>query len=162
MKKLLPKSANNPKGFTLIELLVVITIIAILATVGVISYTNVQKRARDDRRIQDVNQIIAAWLTNTPAGGQPGALDATWFANGQVPTDPMTGQMKCGTNNTATCKYCLRTNADFCSAPDEDGNGGDTEVIDEMNPTVPLTVCANMENDIKTGTAITRYYCKSI
>ncbi len=39
----------NKKGFTLIELLIVIAIIAILSTVGMLVFGNVQKNARDAR-----------------------------------------------------------------------------------------------------------------
>jgi len=45
------------KGFTLIELLVVITIIAVLAAVGLVSYQNAGKRSRDARRIEDLKEI---------------------------------------------------------------------------------------------------------
>lgn len=44
------------KGFTLIELLVVISIIGILAALGIVSYTGVQKQARDARRQSDLKQ----------------------------------------------------------------------------------------------------------
>lgn len=45
------------KGFTLVELLVTITIIGILATIGVATYTRVQARARDGRRKADMATI---------------------------------------------------------------------------------------------------------
>lgn len=47
-------------GFTLIELLVVITIIAILATIGLLYYSNFQKSARDARRQSDLKLIQSA------------------------------------------------------------------------------------------------------
>ena len=46
------------KGFTLVELLIVIIVIAILATITIVSYNGVQKRARDTRRMDDVNKIV--------------------------------------------------------------------------------------------------------
>ena len=45
------------RGFTLIELLVVIVIIGILATISVAQLNSYQVRARDTKRIQDINQI---------------------------------------------------------------------------------------------------------
>jgi prepilin-type N-terminal cleavage/methylation domain-containing protein len=44
-------------GFTLIELLVVITIIGILATGGVVTYTSQIQKARDTTRITDVTAL---------------------------------------------------------------------------------------------------------
>lgn len=44
------------KGFTLIELLVVISIIGVLATLVLVSYTTVQKQARDTQRRSDLIQ----------------------------------------------------------------------------------------------------------
>lgn len=44
------------KGFTLIELLVVISIIGVLATLVLVSYTHAQKQARDTQRRSDLIQ----------------------------------------------------------------------------------------------------------
>jgi len=43
-------------GFTLIELLVVISIIGILASLALVSYSGAQKQARDSERRSDLNQ----------------------------------------------------------------------------------------------------------
>jgi len=43
-------------GFTLIELLVVISIIGILASLTLVSYTGAQKQTRDTQRRSDLNQ----------------------------------------------------------------------------------------------------------
>lgn len=51
------------KGFTLIELLVVIAIIAILISVGAVSYTRSLKLSRDSRRKTDLEQIRQALET---------------------------------------------------------------------------------------------------
>ena len=44
------------RGFTLIELLVVISIIGILASLTLVSYTGAQKQTRDTQRRSDLNQ----------------------------------------------------------------------------------------------------------
>lgn len=50
-------SRTNKKGFTIIELLIVIVIIAILATIGVVAYGQVQKNARDSKRKSDISSL---------------------------------------------------------------------------------------------------------
>jgi prepilin-type N-terminal cleavage/methylation domain-containing protein len=46
------------EGFTIVELLIVIVIIAILATITIIAYNGIQVRARDSRRLQDMDLIV--------------------------------------------------------------------------------------------------------
>lgn len=48
------------RGFTLIELLVVISILAVLAAIGLTVYTNVLKNARDAKRQSDLRSIQSA------------------------------------------------------------------------------------------------------
>jgi len=45
------------KGFTLIELLVVISIISLLSSIVLASLTEVRKKARDTKRVAEVQQI---------------------------------------------------------------------------------------------------------
>ena len=51
---------SNQKGFTLIELLVVIAIIGILSSVVLASLNTAREKARDVRRIADINSIQLA------------------------------------------------------------------------------------------------------
>jgi prepilin-type N-terminal cleavage/methylation domain-containing protein len=55
---MLPKL--NIRGFTLIELLVAVSVLAIVATIGIGSYTQAQKLGRDAKRKQDLRSIAAA------------------------------------------------------------------------------------------------------
>lgn len=48
------------QGFTLVELLVVISIIAVLAVIGMVVFSGVQKGARDAKRRGDINAISKA------------------------------------------------------------------------------------------------------
>ncbi len=48
------------KGFTLIEILVVATIIGLLASVGLVNYSEFTKKSRDERRKADLNAIRSA------------------------------------------------------------------------------------------------------
>jgi prepilin-type N-terminal cleavage/methylation domain-containing protein len=51
---------NKKNGFTLIELIVSITIIAVLTVAGVLSYSGASKKARDSRRMADLEKIRIA------------------------------------------------------------------------------------------------------
>lgn len=66
------------RGFSLVELLVVIAIIGILASVVMASMTATQARARDARRLEDINTLqkaLALYLIDN--GTYPIALSTT-------------------------------------------------------------------------------------
>lgn len=66
---LLTSSLGRKKGFTLIELMVAISIVAILATVGIIQYSAAQSIARDSKIKQDVEEIKkAVYIYRASAG----------------------------------------------------------------------------------------------
>jgi type IV pilus assembly protein PilA len=48
-------------GFTIVELLVVVVVISILASISVVAYQGVQKRAYNDRVISAVNIYVKAF-----------------------------------------------------------------------------------------------------
>lgn len=47
-------------GFTIVELLIVIVVIAILAAISVVGYSNIQRNTRDSVRLQSIAQIQRA------------------------------------------------------------------------------------------------------
>lgn len=79
------------KGFTLIELIVVITIIAVLTVVAMVSYTGAGKRARDGRRVSDLEKIrIALEMYRQNVGSSYPATLSTLVPNyiQVLPNDP--------------------------------------------------------------------------
>jgi len=54
------KIKKAKKGFTLVELLVVVAIIGLLVTMVVINIQNSKQKARDSRRVADINNIATA------------------------------------------------------------------------------------------------------
>lgn len=84
---------NTPRrshGFTLVELLIVIVVVAILATISIVTYNGVQSRARDTKirsaaeHIQDAMEIYIAQNGRRPRGGwgSSSALSGGDCANG--------------------------------------------------------------------------------
>lgn len=80
------KQCNNlplrRKGFTLIEVLVTVSIIAILSSIGLATFTNSQKRARDARRQADLESVRSAlelYRSDNPTLGYttPAGADGT-------------------------------------------------------------------------------------
>lgn len=61
-------------GFTIVEIIVVITAIGILATIGIVSYSGVQMRARDTERKADAESMQAALETFYEQSGRYPAL----------------------------------------------------------------------------------------
>ncbi len=51
---------ENNAGFTLIELIIVISIVALLSTIGITTYSSVQVDARNSRRKSDLRELQTA------------------------------------------------------------------------------------------------------
>ncbi len=157
MKKLLPKTLNNPQGFTLIELMVVVSIIAFLAVIGVAAFSNAQKTARDGRRRADIEAIAAALESNrdTVVGKyQPSSDTAVttilstdtnatfngYFSSGKAPTDPTNTGTSIYTTKIATKGVSFIT----CTVLENGGgNSSDLGTFDSNNNVTFTTGTAN-------------------
>lgn len=84
------------KGFTLVELLVVIAIIGVLATLVLLQLGTARARARDTKRITDINQIRTAieQYFEDHDGSYPTTIDsaAIGIYLTRVPVDPLDSQ----------------------------------------------------------------------
>lgn len=107
--------SDRSKGFTLIELLVAATIIAVLTTIGIVSFTSTNQRARNGKRKADMEQTRAALELyksddSAGAGMYPEGSSYTFMANtlktARYLSDPLPQDPK----NTAPYEY-------FYSAP---------------------------------------------
>lgn len=77
--------SNLRNGFTLIELLVAIAIVAIISVVAVSLFGNVQKSARDAKKLSDIENISKAYEANFIAGTGYQALTGAKFSSGAIP-----------------------------------------------------------------------------
>lgn len=111
------KRLQKKAGFTLFELLVSISIIGILTALGVTSFSNAQKKARDARRISDLDAIQKAaeqyYSGNNytyPASGSGGF--GTYLQN--FPLDPKTNSaypyIAVGAGSTGYCAWTQMEN----------------------------------------------------
>ncbi len=95
------KKTYHQFGFTLMELLITVSIIAILISIGIASYSTINKQSRDTKRKSDIEQIRSALemyradnsaYPNIGSGGWTAASDlSTALASTYIlaiPSDP--------------------------------------------------------------------------
>lgn len=113
---------KSARGFTLIELLVTISIIAVLAAIGLVAYSSVMKQGRDAKRQSDLRSIQSAlnqYFIDQNSYPQIITFGGSLFAGVKtylnvIPNDPMGGTWSyiyspiptsCSGNNCTS--YCL-------------------------------------------------------
>lgn len=99
------------RGFTLVELLISMSIIAILAVVLSVSFSNAQKGGRDQRRIEDMKAVQSAAEQYYLLKGSYPTTVSSWSVNSQVvlqsfPVDPKGTSYYADSSNTSSA-YCF-------------------------------------------------------
>ncbi|OGK08289.1 hypothetical protein A2767_04285 [Candidatus Roizmanbacteria bacterium RIFCSPHIGHO2_01_FULL_35_10] len=140
------------KSFTLIELLIVITIIGILATLGISSYFNSLKAAKDARRKSDLSTIQKAlevyyqdnqgYPLSLPNNGDPFCHSSgdCWMATylQKTPFDPNGSAYSYDSDGTYYKLYsCIENPNDSGPGVDQNGYGLDCS----GNNTQPCDPC---------------------
>ncbi len=109
-------SSDTRRGFTMIELLVAATILAVLTTIGVVSFQQANRKARDGKRMADINQVrsglelyrSANLTTGYPTGvysAMIGTLRTAGYISDPLPADPKAGWTYSYNMNNGS--YCL-------------------------------------------------------
>jgi len=144
--KYLQFKEKNPRGFSLVELLIVISLIAILSSVALAAYGNIQESARNAKRRVDVEAVSKALEVhyNDMTGAYP-QLDPTFFAGGGIPADQIEGSPRC---NSTYCGYCFNPNGPGSTCQIPSGSSTINAKLMDWNPSGDATsfvVCANLE-----------------
>lgn len=147
MTKITVKTSRH-LGFSLIELLVVATIIIILTTIGLVSFSQAGVNARDGKRQSDLEVVRQALVLHRnqegeyPSGSYSAVVDGLaddGFLSRPVPNDPRAGESACG---GTTCNYSYEPDgASFClCAPLENDTRGNSDGDCNFNATTHYCV----------------------
>lgn len=95
--------SGHKRGFTLIELLVAISLVAILSTIGLASFSGIQARGRDTKRqldLQHIKEALSLYYIDNRSypnststwrysnGGDPWIPGLSFTYISKIPTDP--------------------------------------------------------------------------
>jgi prepilin-type N-terminal cleavage/methylation domain-containing protein len=143
------------KGFTLVELLVVMAIIALLTSLIIVNIYSSRGKARDAKRVSDLNQIQLALeqffdrcqvypttlTTSSSNGSCTGTVTLGNFIS-VIPTDPKTHSSYTYANDGSSyLDYILRTTLEYPNNAISDGLNG-TYYTYTCDPTLTLpTYC---------------------
>lgn len=129
---------RNAKGFTLLEVLVSATIIAVLTSIGVVSYSSVNKRSRDVKRKADLEQIRSA-------------LEMYRADHGAYPN------IGSGFLNTSGLSTALVTDGYTPAIPDDPATAGDYyyDAINISGVYSSYCICGNLETTTSTQSTCT-------
>lgn len=133
----MPKKYRNNRGFTFIELLVVATIIIILSAIGVVSFTEAGKNARDGKRKADMETVRQALVLYRSDNGEypktanynviTNALTSGGYLSPPAPSDPKAGHTlysySVDSNGTTFC-LCADMENDARSGNSSGGSNG--------------------------------------
>ena len=99
----------NKSGFTIVELAVVIFVIAILATITLVSYSGVQAKSRDTRRITDVENIEKAmelYYSDHQSYPTPtttsSVINSGWYSSGDSSWNALSTLLTSTSNDSGT------------------------------------------------------------
>lgn len=126
-------------GFTMVELLVVISIIGILSTIGISTYSSAQANGRDTRRRGEIDAINQALELNKQDVGYQ-ALTNAQFGSGSIPTNGPTGDPYCINTSGASAPSSTWTSCNTIGAGWVQVSSG----APSGNPTQYI-VCASLE-----------------
>lgn len=142
------------KGFTLIELLIAISVIAVLSTIGLTTYSGIQRDARDQKRLSGLRLIeqslehIRNSTGKYPSGTnlEPSAVLALTNLMGTVPTDPIPGSVFKYSALPAGCNNLSSFCTDFILCARKEG------AKNHPNPSgCSSLVCSSSDNSINCG-----------
>lgn len=111
---------NNRSGFTLVELLVVISIIGLLAAIAAFSIPYTRARARDTKRVSDIDQLMKALDLYV---GQNGAYPIATTPVCLDGSDIVTTALQADGLISATVKEPFYTDASKCFSYSSDNTG---------------------------------------
>jgi len=108
---MLKKTLKHLKGFTLVELLVVIAIIAVLSSIGVVSFRGARQRADDSKMLADIRTIqsgVELYTANN--SGLPGSQTTISSFNDLLVAINVTSGLLPPTNDNKAYCYFEDTN----------------------------------------------------